>query len=437
MQGRSFRQGRALVCSIMLTVSGAPLVGAQDPATPVPVSVSGEVRIRSEWDNPAGGLHSDMYTYMRARLGVRADITPSTHLVLQGQDSRVFGAENNLSTNSPDVFDLHQGYLELSRKWGQRSATARVGRQEIDLGNERLVGSAGFSNYARSFDAVRVTLASKSPKTSAPVWSATIFAATMDEHGRHFGSTGTAVADNSDHAVIGAYATRTAAHLTGDATILIDDDAKYRRFEHANRTTFALHVRSDVARPIGLEVEGAVQQGHQQVTKTTTADAMPQAIRAWFGSVHVVRAPRAGRRTSATVGVDVLSGDGTPTDGTYSGFSTMYATDHGYYGLLDLLPDPTGRITDRGFTDAFVAAATTINQHASVKVELHQFAPQAGDRRPLGTEGNIIVPIKFSTSTSMDVGFAAFRGAGGASSAGLGAPGSYRQWLFLQLRAGF
>lgn len=434
----SFRcRCRTVLLIVAMTGSGVTHLAAQSPAVPIPLVVTGEVRTRSEWDSPGGGLHSDMFTYLRARFGVRADISPTTHLVVQGQDSRVFGAESNTTATNPDIFDLHQGYLELGTTVKKLRGVARVGRQEIVMGNERIVGAANWTNTGRSFDALRITVTPATAKAGAESWSATAFAATVDEHGRHFASTGTTVADNSDHAVIGMFIARPGKLASIDVTALYDDDGKYRKFEHANRSTFDVHARTDSRRFLSLELEGAFQVGHQQIAKTTNVAAIPQQIHAWLGSARLVRAALPTRKISAIIGVDALSGDSDPANGTYSTFNTMYATNHGYYGLLDLLPDPTGTATDRGFTDVFATLTAALNSRASGRFELHQFAAQAGDRRPMGVEGDVVIPVKLSAYSSFDAGYAVFRAADGALAAGLGAKDTFKQWMFLQVRVGF
>ena len=43
----------------------------------------------------------------------------------------------------------------------------------------------------------------------------------------------------------------------------------------------------------------------------------------------------ASRSPGVSVGVEYLSGDDDPTDGTYKVFDTLYATNHKFYGFMD------------------------------------------------------------------------------------------------------
>ena len=133
----------AAACALACWFAPVPS-NAQTATVNIPVSIFGEVRARGEWDQPGGSLHANMYTYLRSRLGVRAEPAKGVRLVAQLQDSRVFGAEPNTTASNPDAFELHQGYLELATDWRARDVAVRVGRQEVVFGNERLVGAAPF-----------------------------------------------------------------------------------------------------------------------------------------------------------------------------------------------------------------------------------------------------------------------------------------------------
>src|SRR5260370_19044046 len=53
--------------------------------------------------------------------------------------------------------DLRMAYLEVGDPQ-EKTFGLRAGRQELNFGDQRLVGSINYSNTARTFDAVRLTL---------------------------------------------------------------------------------------------------------------------------------------------------------------------------------------------------------------------------------------------------------------------------------------
>ena len=96
---------------------------------------------------------------LRTRLRLHAPVTTYASVVIQFQDSRVFGEESNtLTDGSANQMDLHQAYLRLTASVLGLSVTVTAGRQEVVLGSERLVGAVGWSNTGRSFDALRLFL---------------------------------------------------------------------------------------------------------------------------------------------------------------------------------------------------------------------------------------------------------------------------------------
>ena len=406
------------------------------PAAPVaslPITFFGEVRSRTEWDAPGGAASADVFTMLRSRFGVRVDPTRGLSVVLQLQDSRVLGTDANRATTALDVFDLHQGYLQLVAPWRGNEVGLRAGRQEIALGNERLVGAVNWSNTGRTFDGARVSLA-PSGAAGADRWSATAFAAVMEENGRRFGVTTATATPAPDHLVVGAYASRGAPGAPGaDLTVLYDGGARYRSYSDAHRTTADARLRAPLPFAFRVELEGAVQTGVQAFVPVTGSPAT-QSVRAWLAAARIAHA--IGRGT-ATAGVDLLSGDDSPTDARYSAFSTMFGTNHPFYGLLDVIGDPATTTKDRGLRDVFVSAGHPITSWLAPRGELHRFTLATGAERRLGAEADLVAPFRLAAGTTLELGYALFRAGPAAAPLGLGADDAYRKWGYVQLRAGF
>lgn len=66
-------------------------------------------------------------------------------------------ASGHEDIRADDVFDLHQAYLTLGNL-KEFPLLATVGRQELVYGDQRFVGKGDWSNYGRSFDAVKVRM---------------------------------------------------------------------------------------------------------------------------------------------------------------------------------------------------------------------------------------------------------------------------------------
>jgi len=111
-------------------------------------------------DNPLGDVTDDTFLLQRFRVG--ATLKPTAWLggYVQGQDTRQIGATRPgvpyaFASEGDDPFDLRQAYLDLGSP-ELCPIAVRLGRQELSYGDERLVGPAGWNNFSRTFDAVKL-----------------------------------------------------------------------------------------------------------------------------------------------------------------------------------------------------------------------------------------------------------------------------------------
>ncbi|MCK9425322.1 MAG: alginate export family protein [Ignavibacteriaceae bacterium] len=116
--------------------------------------ITGQVQLRSELDGRdlSNKTYPLTYTSLRTRVGV-AKTFEKSDLVIQMQDSRIFGEEATTLSNSKNL-DLHQAYVKLNNPF-ELLLTMQAGRFEVAYGTERFFGSAGWHYVARSFDGVR------------------------------------------------------------------------------------------------------------------------------------------------------------------------------------------------------------------------------------------------------------------------------------------
>jgi hypothetical protein len=117
---------------------------------------SGEERIRLEGFTGSGFQpNSDVYVLNRFRLNMAVQPLSWLGFHFQTQDARVWWKDQKpYAPPYQDTFDLRVAYAEFGD--GERSHVGlRFGRQEINLGEERLVGASPWTNTTRTFDAVR------------------------------------------------------------------------------------------------------------------------------------------------------------------------------------------------------------------------------------------------------------------------------------------
>ncbi len=121
---------------------------------------SGEFRARFEGFSGGGFKPDNSDAYYLNRIRINLLIQPANWIKIfaQTQDARV--AFKNTKPAAPpyqNTWDLRLAYLELGDS-EKGIFGVRAGRQELNFGEQRLIGSADWNNTARSFDAVRATV---------------------------------------------------------------------------------------------------------------------------------------------------------------------------------------------------------------------------------------------------------------------------------------
>lgn len=144
--------------------------------------LSGEERIRTEgYEN--GGFkpnNQDFYLLQRLRLNLLIQPVWWLKIIAQSQDSREFYKGGVAAPPYQDTWDLRQAYAEIG-DMERGFFSLRVGRQEINLGEERLMGSSNWTNNARSFDAARLRLHHK--KLRMDIFAASVVVVTVGQVG--------------------------------------------------------------------------------------------------------------------------------------------------------------------------------------------------------------------------------------------------------------
>jgi hypothetical protein len=113
-----------------------------------------QARFREEirgkvYGNGEQAVNSAHFLTTRIRLGLGAE-WKFLRILMQFQDARLFGTRPGFDDGG--TFALHQGILEF---WSDRGFI-RIGRQEINYGNQRMIGALDWLMSARSFDALRL-----------------------------------------------------------------------------------------------------------------------------------------------------------------------------------------------------------------------------------------------------------------------------------------
>ena len=335
---------------------------------------SGQIRPRAEFRDPSADGDGDSFTIMRTRLQVKSTLERQTSALIQWQDVRLWGEESNtISDFSADNMDLHQAYIDF-KNFANRGFDLRLGRQEINLGGQRLVGAVGWTSQGRSFDGVRLPLAPGC--TIVDLIGMRLADATAATH-----------ADNSYLTV--AYATLPGAL---NCELFLLRNLLYNSAGDTDQITLGLR-RAGKVGSYPYRVEAAYQTGERG----------GQDVAALLVGL------RAGTQLgqgSATLWFYYLSGYDNPSDGKTKVFDTLFATNHKFYCFADLFLNIPAHTAGRGLRDMAIKLSWPLGQIA-LKADIHSFAlaEKGGlDSAHLGEEIDLILNHKYSNDVSLTAG---------------------------------
>jgi hypothetical protein len=259
-------------------------------------------------------LDGTAFVFNRLRIGIKRQIDDGIVVVMQMQDSRIWGQEGSSLTPLNNI-DLHQAYLQLSAIAGL-PVSLRVGRQELSFGGERLVGAYDWDNVGRAFDAARLSIGHGDHRLD-------LWLAQVRDHNAP------TVARNQEFA--GAYLSVTASGSTrveGYALLLTDR----RNFNFGpgpqkplNVYTFGVRVARPPLLRLDYDFEVAYQTGSRGLLDIR---AYGLALDAGY-TFNTFGSPRI--RAAYVFG----SGDDDPNDAVSGTFSNLFPDAHSNLGFMD------------------------------------------------------------------------------------------------------
>jgi len=347
------------------------------------VSVGGQLRTRYESRDPGSGVERTGFVSMRTRLQISAALEEGISAFLQLQDVRRWGEESGtLSDYRADNLDLHQGYVEI-RAGEEDEVGGRVGRQEIGLGEERLIGSVDWTQQGQSFDGTFLWM-------DRP-WGRIDLLALLIREGDVTGSEGS------------AHLLGTQLSLDPPAGEVLESYLLHNRDEAdegTRQTTAGVRWAATVSR-LRIRSEGAIQRGTRNGSD----------VSAYLGSIRLA-VPMRDDRVVAELGYDHLSGDPSPSEGRLRVFDTLFATNHKYYGFADLflnIPRDTG---GGGLRDVMARLNVTAGPRLSIAADLHRFRLSnglAGAPVDLGDEVDLTIRAVGPAEVVVTGGFSAVK----------------------------
>lgn len=385
------------------------LAGTLRAQTETEFTFFGQARIRAELDTKgmAEGTHTDVPYYLRARLGGSAVINKKISAVVEIQDARRFGESGTVKNEGAPSLDLRQGYLRLEDAFKYKGLALKAGRMVMTYANERLIGAAEWGEYGQSFDGGVLTYASSG--YFIDVLGADIVQRSVDNAGY-----------NRDTYLVGfwgGYKPEKGSTLQifglHDTPILdvMGSDARLYR------NTAGLYANGAYG-GFDYTLDGAYQFG----TFTYSGDewminGMMVGVRVgWtfedFGMLRV------------GAGYDRLSGlsDTYGTDKEWGAFSTLYASNHRFYGHMDYFLDIPQQTEGLGLQDIMFSLSAKPVDPWTFGADFHLFStvtdPTAVEGTPfpstattaIGMEVDLYAKVMVYEALDLSGGFSLFDG---------------------------
>jgi hypothetical protein len=349
----------------------------------VVVWVAGQLRDRFEFigKKDFNTETDDEFISQRARIGIGAGLD-WLKVFVQLQDVRLWGEEaDTLADYAADGFDVHQAWAELRLAQG---LFVQVGRMELPYDNHRLMGNVNWTQQGRSFDGARLKFEHK-------MVQAQMFYSKVAEMEALSSGVG------GDRDLVGLWARMTRFKFFKPSIIyLFDTDLDTDRFRH----TFGAHITGSY-KGLNYTVEAYGQLGEESDLN----------LRAFLAAVRAGYTAPVRTNPSITGWAEIVSGDNDLNDSTRKSFHTMFATNHKFYGFMDLflnLPLHTG---GRGLVDAGARFKIKPFKGFSFWVDYHAFQlmyrDDLGDLA-LGHEIDVTARYVFRKYVQLQVGYSAF-----------------------------
>ena len=291
---------------------------AADPVLPKWLQLGVEFRGRFEGGTANNYVSGDDDFYYLHRVRSQITIRPADWLrfFIQPQTVEAPGRRKPVPDSQADHFDFHQLHMDVAGN-GERHWSFRLGRQELNFGAQRLVGSANWGNTSRSFDGARLSY--ETPQTRVDWFASTVvkidrqnfdrFTRNTQLHGFHVSSKSWI-----PKATVEPYLFWKADPLETSETGVVGRSA------HA---TIGFRAEGPLPRRFDYSIETAFQKGHLG----------GEQHRGWAGyytlGYRVNSKPQAPRIFGA---YSYASGDPNYGDGHRGTFDMLYPTNHAFYG---------------------------------------------------------------------------------------------------------
>ncbi len=348
------------------------------------MKVDGQFRSRFLF-NSGKDLNSDNenseFISQRFRLGTELGFKDNFRIYAQLQDVRVWGEETStLGDYTANGFDFHQAFGEVTLCEKHKF---RLGRQEIALDSQRLVGSVGWADQGRSFDGARFMADHGDFEFNL------FFTKVVEKHSIN--------ASQMDYDFGGVWFKYNKLNLFKPSFLFLAD-TDYTKDQ--KRFTTGLHATGK-SNEFNYIFEFYYQFG----------DMGKNDIAAFMGSLKAGYNSKGDYKPSFHLFADYLSGDDDANDDTIKSFDTLFATNHKFYGYVDFFTNIPVHTKNMGLIDTGAVATITPCDKGKFSLAFHKFilAQEDGSgEKDLGWEIDAVAKRGIRKNLTLSLGYSLF-----------------------------
>lgn len=333
-------------------------------------------------------------TYLLLRTKVHLGYTPVPWLTafVEGRNSSSTGDDRNPNPESDGPVDLHQAYISLGNP-KEFPLLAKVGRQELSYGDERLIGAFDWNNIGRVFDAAKLRYQTKDIWLDAFVSRVVVpddnnfnMSNEYDIFSGLYASTKTLVPKQETHLYFLARNASTDSptlFAPHPATTALQGLATPRDIY-----TIGLRVKSLPGQFGGWDYEAELAGQFGRFKDSAAGPSLDQEafaahVAGGYTWSQAFGTPRLGLEYNYS------SGDSDPNDNKHETFDNLFPTNHKFYGYMDFFSwQNVHNARLSGSLKPIKQLNVTLDYHAFWLADTHDsFYTAAGTRRTTGGYG--------------------------------------------------
>jgi hypothetical protein len=378
-------------------------------------SLSGELRPRTEYSHGYGTLAAEdqdpsLFTSQRTRLNFdyKMDLL-KVGLVLQ--DVRIWGNQAQQVANEDFATSVHQAWAEMNLS---KTLTLKVGRQELNYDDQRILGSVSWAQQGRSHD---VALFKYSNKVNV-----------------HFGIAHHENTNRKNNLYDGPDAYKDLQFLwinrktdNFNLSLLFLNNGKPvmvgTKQESKYSQTFGTHVEVPVDK-VAFSGNLYFQMGE---------DGSNYSLNAY--NLMAEATYQASEKSQFLIGYEILSGTDYNETEKNSSFTPLYGTNHKFNGFMDYFY-VGNHLNNVGLSDGYVKFATSKNKTA-FNADVHFFASAAKISATadnyLGTELDLTLTQTLNPVTKIAFGYSQMFGTESLQILKGGSKNAFNNWAYVMI----